>query len=64
MKILEINKEDLKNNIEIIQNIIKEKEKNTSIIAVVKANRNGIGARRIFEIFNRKWNKTIGCRKF
>lgn len=51
MKVLEINKEDLKNNLVTIQNIIKEKNSNTNIIAVVKANRNGVGVRRIFKIF-------------
>lgn len=56
MKVLEINKEDLKNNLEIIKNRISEKKPNTNIIAVVKANRNGIGIRRIFKISNRKWN--------
>ena len=52
MKVLEINKEDLKHNLVTIQNIIKEKSSNTNIIAVVKANRNGVGVRRIFKIFS------------
>ena len=38
MKILEINKTDLENNIKIIN----DSEKETDIIAVVKANRDGI----------------------
>jgi alanine racemase len=42
MKILEINKADLENNINIIKKIISDSEKKTKIIAVVKANRNGI----------------------
>lgn len=41
MKILEINKSDLENNINIIKKIINDSEKNPEIIAVVKANRNG-----------------------
>ncbi len=56
MKVLEISKEDLKNNLETIQNIIKEKNSNTNIIAVVKANRNGTWIRRIFKVFSRKWS--------
>ncbi len=48
MKVLEISKEDLKSNLEIVQNIIAENNPNTNIIAVVKANRNGIGINRIF----------------
>lgn len=63
MKVLEINKEDLKNNLETIQNIIKEKNSNTNIIAVVKANRNGARFRRIFKIFSGKWNKNISSCK-
>lgn len=55
MKILEISKEDLKNNLEVIQNLIAEKKPDTNIIAVVKANRNGIRLSRIFKISNRKW---------
>ncbi len=42
MKILEINKTDLENNINIIKKIINDSEKETDIIAVVKANRDGI----------------------
>lgn len=43
MKVIEVSKEDLKYNLDIINNILKEKspEKNVDIIAVVKAN--GIG---------------------
>lgn len=43
MKVLEINREDLKNNIDIIKKLISEKNKNTQIIAVVKANGMGLG---------------------
>ena len=64
MKVLEISKEDLKNNLVTIENIIKAQKSNTNIIAVVKANRNGTWIRRIFKIFSRKWNKNISSRKF
>lgn len=63
MKVLEISKEDLKNNLETIQNIIKEKSPSTNIIAVVKANRNGAWIRRIFKIFGRKWCKNFSSCK-
>lgn len=43
MKVLEIKKEDLKNNIEIIKKIAgADINDGPEIIAVVKANRNGI----------------------
>lgn len=42
MKILEINKSDLENNINIIKKIINDSKNKPEIIAVVKANRNGI----------------------
>lgn len=48
MKVLEINIADLKSNLKIIKNRITENGNNTNIIAVVKANRNGTGANRIF----------------
>lgn len=42
MKVLEINKEDLNNNLNIIKNLILEKKSNAKIIAVVKANGMGL----------------------
>ena len=43
MKVLEIKKEDLKNNIEIIKEIAGANiDEGPEIIAVVKVNRNGI----------------------
>ena len=43
MKILEIDKNDLKKNLNIIQNILKETDSKTQLIAVVKANGMGLG---------------------
>lgn len=42
MKVLEINKEDLKSNLNIIKNLISEKSPNTKTIIVVKANGMGL----------------------
>ncbi len=50
MKVLEVSKEELGNNLEKIKKVILEKKANTKIIAVVKANRNGIRTRTIFKI--------------
>ena len=43
MKVLEINKENLLNNLNIVKNIIFEKSPNTKIIGVVKSNGMGLG---------------------
>lgn len=48
MKVLEVNKSDLKNNLDIIKDMILNKKSDTQIIAVVKANRNGFRLNRIF----------------
>ena len=52
MKKLEVSKTDLKYNLEVIKKKILEKNSNTEIIAVVKANRNGIRFKAICQLFN------------
>lgn len=64
MKVLEINKEDLKNNLSIIKNLISDKSPNTKIIAVVKANGMGLDLEKYSRISCRKWYRIFGCCKF
>lgn len=59
MKILEINKADLENNINIIKKIIEDSGKKSEIIAVVKANGMGLDIIKVSEILVKNGIKTL-----